>query len=66
MLNLHDRSIFQGSIPCRLAEKQTMIGKTIPSNIAITPAVVSQTEGEYITHTVRSGDTIWDIVKQYE
>ncbi len=48
-----------------LAEKQTMIGKTIPSNIAITPAAVSQTEGEYITHTVRSGDTIWDIVKQY-
>ena len=50
-----------------LAEKQTMIGKSIPENriTVITAEVADQTDGEYITHTVRSGDTIWDIAKKY-
>jgi membrane-bound lytic murein transglycosylase D len=48
------------------AEKQSMIGRNV--------SVVAQsgqadahvvTDGEYITHTVRYGDTIWDIVKMY-
>jgi membrane-bound lytic murein transglycosylase D len=49
------------------ADKQKMTGKSIPANIqtsAIKPLVES--EGEFITYTVRSGDTIWDIVKMFE
>lgn len=48
------------------AEKQSMIGKTVPVNT--TPVqVVTMNEGddEYVTHTVRNGDTIWDIVRIY-
>lgn len=61
-----------------LAEKQTMVGKSIPANqkayaqtetqiqIQTQTPVQTQTEAEeYITHTVRSGDTIWDIVRSY-
>jgi membrane-bound lytic murein transglycosylase D len=47
-------------------EKQAMIGKTVPVNTQ--PAQVeftAETEGDYIVHTVRYGDTIWDIVKMY-
>jgi membrane-bound lytic murein transglycosylase D len=49
------------------AEKQAMSGKTVPVNsqpMAIAQNV-SQTEGDYEVYTVRSGDTIWDIVKMY-
>jgi membrane-bound lytic murein transglycosylase D len=47
-------------------EKQAMIGKSVLPNIPsvqTSSAVVS--DDEYITHTVRYGDTIWDIVKIY-
>jgi membrane-bound lytic murein transglycosylase D len=52
-------------------EKQKMAGKSVPANtlkaaaVATSPVPV-ETEGEYIVHTVRSGDTIWDIVKLYD
>ncbi|MCU0363556.1 MAG: transglycosylase SLT domain-containing protein [Bacteroidales bacterium] len=54
-------------------EKQKMSGKTVPVNTqqslasqaSVAPAAAVQTEGDYIIHTVRSGDTIWDIVKLY-
>jgi membrane-bound lytic murein transglycosylase D len=47
-------------------EKQEMIGKTVPVStqpVEIEPTV--EIEGDYIVHTVRYGDTIWDIVKMY-
>jgi membrane-bound lytic murein transglycosylase D len=50
------------------AEKQAMSGKTVPVNskpLAVAQNV-SQTEGDYEVYTVRSGDTIWDIVKMYD
>ena len=42
-----------------------MIGKTAPSGPAMSfmPTV---SEGDFITYTVRSGDTIWDIVKKFD
>lgn len=49
------------------AEKQSMAGKTLPVNknpVAANTDV--ETDGEYIIHTVRYGDTIWDIVKMYD
>jgi membrane-bound lytic murein transglycosylase D len=49
------------------ADKQGMIGKNVQFNP--TPAQAStpvETDDEYITHTVRDGDTIWDIVKLYD
>jgi membrane-bound lytic murein transglycosylase D len=49
------------------ADKQSMIGKTIPSSTsAKTDSVTIETDGDYITYTVRSGDTIWDIVKLFD
>jgi membrane-bound lytic murein transglycosylase D len=51
------------------AEKQTMVGKSVPENQytveKTAPTMQVQNEGEYITHTVRYGDTIWDIVRKY-
>jgi membrane-bound lytic murein transglycosylase D len=49
-------------------EKQQMNGKTVPVNTSTTTAksISTQSDGEYITYTVRSGDTIWDIVKLFE
>jgi LysM repeat protein len=48
-------------------EKQAMIGKSLPANTqAVQTGMVVETDGEYITHTVRYGDTIWDIVKMYD
>lgn len=48
-------------------EKQQAAGKQLPSD---TNSVVANTpyeiEGEYIMHTVRYGDTIWDLVKIYD
>lgn len=47
-------------------EKQTMVGKNVPAN---QQTIMTRTsvgyDGDYITHTVRYGDTIWDIVKMY-
>ena len=47
------------------AEKQQMIGKSAPVNLVAT-AVESSPEGEFVTYTVRYGDTIWDIVKLFD
>lgn len=56
------------------ADKQSMAGKKVPFNSQGSPqtALVTNTqvqgqgEGEFETYTVRSGDTIWDIVKMYD
>jgi len=50
------------------AEKQASIGKNVPVNsqAAVQADMNMQTDGEYITYTVRYGDTIWDIVRLYE
>ena len=53
------------------ADKQALIGKSVLSGaqtlaIAPDPSVESTgSEEEFITYTVRNGDTIWDIVKMY-
>jgi membrane-bound lytic murein transglycosylase D len=47
------------------AEKQKMIGK--PVTVDSTPDnVVAVEDGNYIYYTVKSGDTLWDIAKQYQ
>jgi membrane-bound lytic murein transglycosylase D len=49
------------------ADKQAMIGKTVSSASPDQSASISgETDGEYITYTVRYGDTIWDIVKMFD
>jgi len=49
------------------ADKQKMVGKTVPSNsYTITDKATDESEGEFITYTVRYGDTIWDIVKMFD
>jgi len=51
------------------ADKQRMIGKTVPSGAAngSLPTMTQSVEDEeYITYTVRYGDTIWDIVKMFD
>lgn len=49
------------------AEKQKLVGKTVPANTSLIAAYSAvETDGEYVIHTVRYGDTIWDIVKMYE
>jgi len=47
------------------AEKQQMIGKIVTSNPVAT-ALLSMPDGDYVTYTVRYGDTIWDIVKLFD
>jgi membrane-bound lytic murein transglycosylase D len=52
-------------------DKQKMVGKPGTSSLASTiPAaqssLLSQSDGNYITYTVRYGDTIWDIVKLFD
>lgn len=50
------------------AEKQAMLGKTIPVNKpASSPSASAGTanDQEYVIYTVKRGDTIWDIVKQF-
>lgn len=49
------------------SEKQAMIGKTATVNVQpVAGLLQNQTDGDYITHTVRNGDTIWDIAKMYD
>lgn len=49
------------------AEKQKMVGKTVPSNTrTVASANTNEVEGDFIIYTVRYGDTIWDIVKMYD
>jgi membrane-bound lytic murein transglycosylase D len=48
-------------------EKQQSIGKAVTSNsqpVTLAPAI--EMDGDFITYTVQSGDTIWDIVRMYE
>jgi membrane-bound lytic murein transglycosylase D len=51
------------------AEKQESVGKTATTNATsatnVANVIPEETDGEYITYTVRNGDTIWDIVKMY-
>jgi membrane-bound lytic murein transglycosylase D len=49
-------------------EKQQMLGKVAPTNLktAVASPPEEESDGEYITYTVRYGDTIWDIVKMYD
>ncbi len=50
------------------ADKQAMIGKSVTANSTIQASAIpfpDETDGDYITYTVRYGDTIWDIVKLY-
>lgn len=49
------------------ADKQAMTGKTVTS-VSASQSVNApeETDGEYITYTVRNGDTIWDIVKMFD
>jgi membrane-bound lytic murein transglycosylase D len=50
-----------------LAEKQALVGKPVPTNtLSVSTSTDYETDGEYIVHTVRYGDTIWDIVKMYD
>jgi len=48
-------------------DKQKMVGKTIPSNSQqVLAKAPEEAVGEFVTYTVRPGDTIWDIVKMFE
>jgi membrane-bound lytic murein transglycosylase D len=46
------------------AEKQRSIGKTVGSPGTATTTPINYA-GDFVTHTVRSGDTLWDIAKLY-
>jgi membrane-bound lytic murein transglycosylase D len=51
-----------------LSDKQALSGKTVtntsqPQATSIGPGDI---DGEFITYTVRNGDTIWDIVKMFD
>jgi membrane-bound lytic murein transglycosylase D len=48
-------------------DKQLMVGKAVPVNTEPVASLQDfETDGEFITYTVRNGDTIWDIVKMYD
>lgn len=47
------------------AEKQQMAGKPAASGPVAAP-VLQGSDDDYITYTVRTGDTIWDIIKRYD
>lgn len=47
------------------AQKQAMTGKTPPAPQAVGFMQPVQ-DGDFITYTVRSGDTIWEIVKKFD
>lgn len=49
------------------AEKQALIGKVAVYNSQLMTTVSpGESEGEFITYTVRNGDTIWDIVRMFD
>jgi membrane-bound lytic murein transglycosylase D len=49
------------------AEKQASIGKTAASvSPTLATMLPEESDGEFITYTVRNGDTIWDIVKMFD
>jgi len=47
------------------AEKQQITGKSVPSKPA-SVTVLSGSDDDYITYTVRYGDTIWDIIRKFD
>jgi membrane-bound lytic murein transglycosylase D len=48
-------------------DKQKMIGKSVTVNTQLAQARMPEgSDGEFITYTVRDGDTIWDIVKMFD
>jgi membrane-bound lytic murein transglycosylase D len=46
-------------------EKQKRIGKSVPVNTSTT-STTANFGGKFVYHTVRSGDTVWDIAKEYD
>jgi membrane-bound lytic murein transglycosylase D len=49
------------------ADKQSLSGKTIPAiSKPETSGELLDSDGTFITYTVRNGDTIWDIVKMFD
>jgi membrane-bound lytic murein transglycosylase D len=49
------------------AEKQALVGKSVSTNaVAATFQPSVESEGEYITYTVKDGDTIWDIAQAFD
>ena len=49
------------------ADKQKMVGKTVPSNSGkASVPVTEESDGEFVIYTVRYGDTIWDIAKKFD
>jgi membrane-bound lytic murein transglycosylase D len=49
------------------AEKQNAVGKKVPLNTQpVAASLPVESDGEFITYTVRNGDTIWDIVKMFD
>ncbi len=49
------------------AEKQALAGKTaVYSSQPLATLSSGESDGEFITYTVRNGDTIWDIVKMFD
>ncbi len=48
-------------------EKQQLTGKAVvPNTLPMATLPEYEIDGDFITYTVRSGDTIWDIVKMYD
>lgn len=47
-------------------EKQKRIGKTVTTKNVTTASTAAKISGDYIYHTVRRGDTVWDIAKEYD
>ncbi len=49
------------------AEKQALINKPVQSVKTSNPLpTVAGNDGDYVIYTVRRGDTVWDIVKEFE
>ena len=48
------------------SQKQATKGITVPGNVQPIQIVEDISEGDYIVYVVRSGDTIWDIIKLYD
>jgi membrane-bound lytic murein transglycosylase D len=49
------------------ADKQATLGKTVTTNSqSVAEIAPFESEGEFVTYTVRYGDTIWDIVKMFD
>jgi membrane-bound lytic murein transglycosylase D len=50
------------------SDKHSLIGKTAPINSQPQATTIGpgEIDGDYITYTVRKGDSIWDIVKMFD